>query len=392
MRIAFYAPLKPPTSAVPSGDRGMARNLMRALQHDGHMVALASRFRSWEGAGDERRQERLRQIGEGLARRLLRQLTARPLSDRPELWLTYHLYHKAPDWLGPEISARLGIPYVVVEASLAGKQAQGNWRLGHRAVETALGRAAAVIALNSADVGGIEPALASSDRLHHVRPFIATELFSAAGRDRAACRAALARRFDLGADAPILLAVGMMRPGDKLASYRALADALARLGDSPWQLLIVGDGVARDAVEVAFARFLDRRIVFAGQLAYDDLPPFYAGADLFVWPAIREAYGLVFLEAAACGTPSIAGDCDGVPDVVHDGESGLLVPEGDVAAFASELRAMIEAPARRVAMGARAAEIARRLHNIEPAAENLSRILEAARATQGAARLAEIAS
>src|SRR5258705_5027633 len=125
MRIAFYAPLKPPTHPVPSGDRRMARLLMAALGRANHRIELASRFRSRDGAGDPARQQALADLGEHLARRLVRQYQARAAAERPELWFTYHLYYKAPDWLGPAGSAAPDIPHVVAEVSHAGQPAGG---------------------------------------------------------------------------------------------------------------------------------------------------------------------------------------------------------------------------------------------------------------------------
>src|SRR3546814_2161999 len=78
MRIAFYAPLKPPTHPNPSGDRQMARMLVQALRHAGHEVHLASRFRSREAAGNEARLQRLQRVGEKLAERLIRRYQALP--------------------------------------------------------------------------------------------------------------------------------------------------------------------------------------------------------------------------------------------------------------------------------------------------------------------------
>ena len=118
MRIAFYAPLKPPDHPVPSGDRRMARLLLDALRLAGHEPVLASRFRSFEGRGDRlRARPGSPPSGGTLAERYLRRCAAAPAA-APELWFTYHLYHKAPDWLGPRIAGALGIPYVVAEASL----------------------------------------------------------------------------------------------------------------------------------------------------------------------------------------------------------------------------------------------------------------------------------
>jgi glycosyltransferase involved in cell wall biosynthesis len=77
----------------------------------------------------------------------------------------------------------------------------------------------------------------------------------------------------------------------------------------------------------------------------------YRAADLYVWPAIKEAWGMSFLEAQGAGLPVVAGRGGGVPGVVADGETGLLTPEGDADAFAGAVRVMLENPARRIAMG-----------------------------------------
>ena len=83
MRVAFYAPLKPPDFPIPSGDRTVARLLMRALGAAGHEVEIASRFRSRDGGGDPARQDRMRRIGGRLAKRLIRRYAARPAGARP---------------------------------------------------------------------------------------------------------------------------------------------------------------------------------------------------------------------------------------------------------------------------------------------------------------------
>ena len=111
MRIAFYAPMKAPTASTLSGDRHIARLMMTALARGKHQPELISRFSSRDGRGDRTRQGRLSSLGVRLAARLIRRLRNRPAGARPEAWLTYHLYHKAPDWLGPAVTAALGIPY-----------------------------------------------------------------------------------------------------------------------------------------------------------------------------------------------------------------------------------------------------------------------------------------
>ena len=374
MRIAFYAPMKPPTSPVPSGDREMARRLMEALAAAGHAVEVAAILRSRDGDGDPVRQQRLKALGTRLAARIVRRYAARRPEQRPRAWLTYHLYHKAPDWIGPAVCDALDIPYIVAEASYAPKQAGGRWALGHEAAAAAIRRADAVIGLNSHDAACVAPLLRSPDRLHALRPFADVASF-ATGAAREDHRARLARDHDLAPGTPLLLAVAMMRRGDKLDSYRCLGRALALLADRPWQLLVVGDGAARREVEAALAPLGGGRVRFAGARPSDAMPGYYGAADMLVWPACREAYGVVLLEAAAAGLPVIAGDSGGVSDIVRDGETGMLTPEGDIEAFAAAVSALLRAPGRRARLGANAAAMAARDHSIAAASRRLDSII-----------------
>jgi glycosyltransferase involved in cell wall biosynthesis len=369
LRVAFYAPLKPPDHPVPSGDRRVGRELMRALQLAGHDVTLAARFRSWDGAGDAARQARLAQLGARLAERLLRRYGAAPEA-RPELWLTYHLYHKAPDWLGPRIAETLRIPYVVAEASAAPKQASGPWAAGHAAAAAAIARARALIQLNGDDREGLLPLLADPARLVALPPFIDTAPYAAARAERDA----LAGRYGLK-PGPWLLTVAMMREGAKLASYRVLADALEHLGDLEWQLVIVGDGPARATIERLFARQPAGRVRILGQLPASDLPQLYAGSDLYLWPAIHEAFGMALLEAQASALPVVAGRERGVPEIVREGETGLLAEPGNAEAFALAVRALLLDGVRRAQMSRQARRVACSAHDITGAARRLGALL-----------------
>lgn len=377
MRIAFYAPLKPPDHPVPSGDRRMAQLLGLALTRAGYDVELAARLRSYDGAGDIAQQRQIAEIGGKLATRLVEQFRARPAAEMPRAWLTYHLYYKAPDWLGPRVAAQLGIPYLVAEASVAMKRAGGPWSLGHEAVLAALKRADAVISLNPADDAGLLPHLRGADRLHHVKPFLEGAPFAEAATHRAAHRARIARDLELDDAAPWLIAVAMMRPGDKLASYRILGEALAPLQARPWQLLVVGDGPARGDVAAALAP-LGARVRHVGALAPEDLPGMLAAADLFVWPAVNEAWGMAILEAQAAGLPVVAGRFGGVPQLVADGRTGCLTPPRDVAAFTKAVSDLLDDAACRARYaGAARAKVAAE-HDIEAAGTALGAILAAA--------------
>jgi len=369
MKIAFYAPMKPPGHPVPSGDRRMARLLIEALRRGGHEVRLASRLRSWDPGLDPARPARIAALGGRIAGRLVRRWRAAP-DGRPDLWFTYHLYHKAPDWLGPPVAAALGIPYVAAEASHAPRRAEGPWAAGHRAAEAAIRQAAALVTFSDRDAAGLA-ALVPQDRIVRLPPFLDAAPF-----------AALPRR---PADPPRLIAVGMMREGDKERSYALLAGALRRLADRPWTLTVIGDGPARPRIEPLFDL---ARARFRGALPPKAMPGALAEADLFVWPSVNEAFGMALLEAQAAGLPAVAGaaggESGGVAAILRQGETGLLAPAGDEAAFAAAVAALLDDPARRRAMGeaARANILAR--HDIAAAAAILDRTL--ARVAAGQAR------
>jgi glycosyltransferase involved in cell wall biosynthesis len=374
MRVAFYAPLKAPDHPVPSGDRTMARLLVDALQRGGHTVELACRLRSFEGTGDRYRQQCLARLGGRLAHALIRRYRLRPPPLRPQLWLTYHLYHKAPDWLGPPVSRALAIPYVVAEASHAPKRETGPWAEGCNAARTALAVADLVLGLNAADRACVLPLLKSTDCWQPLAPFIDPEPARAGVTEAAARRQSLAHSLGFDADTVLLLTVAMMRPGAKLASYRLLAQALTKLTERRWQLLIAGDGPARAEVLAAFAE-LSPRVHWLGAQAPDALQRLYPVADIYVWPAIGEAYGMAFLEAQAVGVPVVAGLTGGVGDIVRAGETGLLVPVGDAAAFAQAVACLIDNADERRRLGRQAACAVGERHSLDAAARALDRLL-----------------
>jgi glycosyltransferase involved in cell wall biosynthesis len=368
MRIALYAPLKPPDHPVPSGDRRMAQLFFAALRAAGHEPILASRFRSFEGQGDRRRQDRLAALGQKLAERYLSRCRAAPEST-PDLWFTYHIYHKAPDWLGPCVAGALGIPYVVAEASFAPKRAGGAWDAGHRAAERSIRRADAVIGLNPADRDCVLPLLADPARWVAVKPFLDAGSYAPSGTD--------------GGGRPRLIAVAMMRRGDKLASYRVLGDALLRLGDLDWLLEVVGDGAARAEVARALAP-LGARVVWAGALGPAELARHLAAADLCVWPAVNEAFGMALLEAQASGLPVVAGASGGVGQIVAPGVSGLLVPPGDAAGFAEAVRRLIVDRGLRARFAAAARQRVLAEHDVPVAARRLAAVFASLRRAHAA--------
>ncbi len=360
--VAFHAPLKPPDHPQPSGDRTMARLLLQALEQAGFAPEIASRLRTWEPAGDDAAQRSIAAASLAEAEALTATYQALPVERRPRLWFTYHCYYKAPDHLGPEVARRLRIPYVIAEASRAPKRASGPYAFAHAAAEAAIARADILLVMTEHDRLCLETAIRPGQRLVRLPPFVDALFLNMPepARDPKA--------------PPRLLAVAMMREGDKLASYRLLAEGLARIQHLPWTLDIAGDGPARPEVERLFAPFAPR-IAFAGRQDAEGLAGLYRRADLLVWPAVNEAYGMVLLEAQAHGCPVVAGRHGGVPDVVQHGVTGLLARPDDAASFAVAIETLLADPARRAEMGSAASRFVRSERSLDQAARILREAL-----------------
>lgn len=151
----------------------------------------------------------------------------------------------------------------------------------------------------------------------------------------------------------LLVYVGRLVPIKRL-DVLLEAVALARDAGAPLRLAVVGDGEERPAVEAQAHRLgLDDHVRVLGFRS--DLTRIASGADLAVLTSDNEGTPVALIEAAAAGTPAVATRTGGVPDVVTS-ETGLLVPPGNPAAFATALARMAGDPERRRLMGARARE------------------------------------
>jgi glycosyltransferase involved in cell wall biosynthesis len=371
VRIAFYAPLKPPSHATPSGDRRVAGLLMDALERVADHIELVSTFRSFDGDGDAARQEALREQGGKLAERMVAQWRAAPPELRPNVWFTYHVYYKAPDWLGPAISEALGIPYVIAEASYAEKRAGGPWALGHEAAAAAIRAARLLIEPSRDDLAGLAE-LAPKERVVYLPPFLDPGPYRAAARQRDSHRRKLAQKHSLDPGVPWIAVAAMMRAGDKLESYRALADALAKVADLPWRLVVAGGGSVRAEVESALNAVARGRVTFLGSLETRQLAAMYSACDLYAWPAVNEAYGMAMLEAQAAGLPVVSAAKRGVPDVVMDARTGLLAPGFDISA---PLRQLLTDAKLRRQLGKEAAAFVSTERSLDAAARRLGELL-----------------
>lgn len=302
----------------------MARNLMKAIAAGPATVDLVSDLRVHDSDGDPDKQTQFRALAKAEATRLTHELAA----NNTRLWVTYHSYYKAPDMIGPAVARVLDIPYIQIESSRAKSRLSGPWSEFAALAETASDAADLIFYLIQLDLMTLKRDQSKQQKLALLRPFLPISSLPTT---------------TYRADGP-MLAAGMMRKRDKLASYALIAETLSNLSTPNWQLNIAGDGPTRPQVEALMAPF-GNRIHFLGQLDRDGMNAAYSAASVFFWPGVNEAYGMVYLEAQAAGLPVMAQDRDGVRDVVLPGAYPL--PKDGAQALACNLDQLLADPKMR---------------------------------------------
>ncbi|QEL56754.1 glycosyltransferase family 4 protein [Chromobacterium paludis] len=183
------------------------------------------------------------------------------------------------------------------------------------------------------------------EKLHVVYPGIDFAALDAA--QDAALPGALTAWLAAG-QGPVVAHAAMLR-GEK--GHALMLEAMARLS-ARWpelRYVMAGEGGERERLQ-AMARQLglEARVCFAGLLP--SVAPLLKRADLLVMPSSYEPLGMSQIEALALGVPVLASDTGGIPETVRDGETGVLLPPGDVAAWTRALDEALSAPARMLAL------------------------------------------
>jgi glycosyltransferase involved in cell wall biosynthesis len=180
-------------------------------------------------------------------------------------------------------------------------------------------------------------------------------------------------------ECPVLLTVAhlVQRKG-----HEAILHALAAMRDcgTDVQYLVVGKGPAEGALkELVISLDLSNAVRFCGYVPDADLPAYYGAADLHVMPSLCdgdvEGFGISFIEAAACGTPSIGSDSGGIPDAIVENVTGCLVPPGDAKALANCIQSLLADPASLVSLRRSARQTAIEQFSSSVFAERLTSIL-----------------
>jgi starch synthase len=256
-----------------------------------------------------------------------------------------------------------GVPHVVTAHSLEPRrpwkadQLGGGYRLSSWAERTAFLAADAVIAVSDgmrADVLSVYPDLDPA-RVQVVRNGVDAEAY------RPVVAPDVVRGLGVDPDRAYALFVGRITRQKGLVHLLAAADLLppeaglvlcAGAADTPAERQQVAEAVA------ALQRRRDGVVWIEAMLPREQLVPLITGATVFVCPSVYEPLGIVNLEAAACGTAVVASDVGGIPEVIDDGRTGLLVPyePDDPTAFegllAARIGELLADPRRAAAMGA----------------------------------------
>lgn len=229
-----------------------------------------------------------------------------------------------------------------------------------RGEERAIGAADRIVAPTATERGQLVDLYdADPGRIHVVPPGVDLDRF--APGDRVSARL----KFGFGSD-PTVVFVGRLQPfkGTDVA-VQAMAPLIQMVPDA--RLVIVGgDSPRGNRGERMRLRLTARRLGVADRLRFlepvphAELADLYRAADVVVVPSASESFGLVALEAAACGTPVVATAVGGLRQIVRDAETGYLVGSRDPAAFAAALSRVLADPSARERLGANASRLAAR--------------------------------
>jgi teichuronic acid biosynthesis glycosyltransferase TuaC len=270
-----------------------------------------------------------------LFRALLPVLRAMHARDPVDAIDAHYLYPDgvAAVWLGRQ----LGVP-VVVTARGTDVTLIPRYALPRRLIRGAIRDAAALIAVSAALKQGLVELGATPEKVTVLRNGVDTTLFRPPV-DREAARRTL------GLSKPTLLSVGLLI--ERKGHHHTIA-AMRQLPE--FELLIVGEGPEQARLAGLVERYgLGETVRLLGTRPHGDLPLLYGAADALVLASSREGWANVLLEAMACGTPVVASNIPGNPEVVRQAAAGVIAAANTPDGFAAAVRRLFAAPPTRAA-------------------------------------------
>ncbi|MGD9696727.1 MAG: glycosyltransferase family 4 protein [Thermoleophilia bacterium] len=297
----------------------------------------------------------------------------RPLRRVHDAWPfdVIHAHMVVPDgWAAARMGDELGVPVVATahRADVLDIPARGP-RSAAR-VAAAIGRIDRVCAVSAA-IGRAVEDLAAPRRPVVVVPNGA-DTAVCAPHPTAEARARLGLPGDVGR---VVTYVGKLEPRKGVDTLVEAMGLLTRRPAGAPLLLAAGAGHQRPALEARARELgLSERIRFVGKVPHDEVGWFMAAGDLFVLPSLSEGLPTVVCEAMNCALPVVATAVDGTPEIVRDGETGLLIPPSDAPALASALARVLDDDDLRGRMSAEALRVGRAEYTWDANAATMERI------------------
>ena len=360
MKIAYYMPFKPMGHRNPSGDLIIGTEIYDYLRQQGAEIHLVSKFRCrWLYLKPY--------LWPLLLLEILRVLYVCRIN-RPDIWLTYHSYYKAPDIIGSVCCRILGIPYVIFQGIYSTKRRKSvKTVVGFHLNRFALLQSRCIFTNKKSDQLNLER-IVPTERVHYVPPGLHPQDFQFNNEARERILQDLRVNGQV-----VIMTAAMFRPGVKTEGLLRTISSCHHLLDRGFNILlfIAGDGSTRQHLENAAAKALKEKAIFLGRLERETLADYYSSADIFAFPGIEESLGMVYLEAQACRLPVVAYKDWGAKEAVRDFETGLLSPAAEQQHFTDNLEKLVGDENLRKKMGLAATAYVRENHNIRSNYESI---------------------
>lgn len=274
-------------------------------------------------------------------------------AEQPEPYALIHSHYWQSGWAGALLARELNVPHIVMfhtlgEVKNRARISEQEPKLRIRHERTIARRATAIVTASEHERGLLERYYgADRARMHTVPCGVDLERFRP--QDRQASR----QKLGLDPTGPVLLWVGRL---EKLKGVDILISAVAQLDDRNFTLLIVGGDERAHELKAelraqAETAGVAANVRFEGPVMHEDLPAYYSAADVCVVPSYYESFGLVAVEAMACGTPVVASRVGGLISTVTDGVTGYLIPWRCPEPFAERLELLLDNDELRASFG-----------------------------------------
>ncbi len=255
------------------------------------------------------------------------EIISKGLQQRSDLIITTHLnFSVAAYWL----KRLVGIPYWTVAHGIEA------WDIKNTAIKTALHHADLILAVSSYT----RDRLLKEQNLNPNKVTLLPNTFDSNRFKGAPKPGYLLKQHGLKPEQPVILTVARLAKGEQYKGYDKILQALPHIREiiPDIHYIIVGKGDDRPRIEQLIARLgLQDCVTLAGFVSEEQLCDYYNLCDVFAMPSKGEGFGIVYLEALACGKPVLAGNQDGAIDALCHGELGALVNPDDVGEIAQTL-------------------------------------------------------